>query len=252
MKNQLLFAFFCGLLATTSCSKDDTADLIPPPNGGGGPDTSSVTDINGNTYVTIKIGTQEWMQENLRTTKYNNGDVIPTGLNYVQWSNATTGAWTYYNDSAQYNNPYGKLYNWYAVADSRGLCPTGWHVPTDSDWNVLVKQLDYAADTSQNSYNQSPVAGWYLKTPGSLLTGNGLWLATDTATNNSSGFSGLPAGYCSLSFDFDKISLGGYWWSSTEIITAGPWARNLNYTDPFVLRKIYDKRYGFSVRCIKD
>ncbi|MFM7768400.1 MAG: FISUMP domain-containing protein, partial [Bacteroidota bacterium] len=127
---------------------------------GGGGGTGTVTDIDGNTYNTVQIGTQEWMQENLKTTKYKNGDVIPSPTG--DWSNLTTGAWAYYNDSSQYNNLYGKLYNWYAVVDSRDVCPTGWHIPTDSEWNQLVKYLDPQADTSANSSTQSPIAGGFM------------------------------------------------------------------------------------------
>jgi uncharacterized protein (TIGR02145 family) len=224
---------------------------VPVCNGGGG-GTGTVTDNNGNTYATIQIGTQEWMQENLRTTKYRNGDVITTGLNNTQWQNTTAGAWAYYNDSAQYNNPYGKLYNWYAVADSRGLCPTGWHVPTDSEWNVLVKYLDPQADTSQFSNGQSPFAGGLMKSVGDLQSGTGLWQAPNTGATNSSGFSGLPGGYRYDDGGYFSIGSSGIWWSASEYSPTYAWYRYLYYNGGNVYRYGNDKQDGFSVRCLRD
>jgi uncharacterized protein (TIGR02145 family) len=101
----------------------------------------AVNDIDGNTYKTIVIGTQTWMAENLKTTKYRNGDTIPTNLTNAAWSDATTGAYAIYNNDAANNTIYGKLYNWYAVTDSRNICPVGWHVPSDSEWTTLVNYL---------------------------------------------------------------------------------------------------------------
>jgi uncharacterized protein (TIGR02145 family) len=224
---------------------------VPVCNGGGG-GTGTVTDIDGNTYATIQIGTQEWMQENLRTTQYLNGDVIPTGLNYSQWQNTTSGAWAFYNDSAQYNNPYGKLYNWYAVADSRGLCPTGWHVPTGSEWNILIKYLDPSADTTNTGY-QSQIAGGLMKTVGDLQSGTGLWQAPNGGATNSSGFSGLPGGWRNYNAAWSGIGDLGFWWSASELSTTTALHRYLNYISGGVGQSPYDyKRNGFSVRCVRD
>jgi uncharacterized protein (TIGR02145 family) len=221
--------------------------------GGGGGGTGSVTDIDGNTYSTIQIGTQEWMQENLKTTRYRNGDFITTGLTNTQWQNTTSGAYAIYNDSAQYNNIYGKLYNFYAVADPRELCPTGWHVPSDSEWNVLVKFLDPQADTTGIGF-QSSIAGGFMKTAGDLQSGTGLWEAPNTGATNSSGFSGLPGGY-RLNFGFyNNVGFLGYWWSSTPRSTLNAWSRSLDYDDGGVTRgdNASLKRSGFSVRCLRD
>ncbi|MFN5323656.1 MAG: FISUMP domain-containing protein [Bacteroidota bacterium] len=216
-------------------------------NGGGGGGTGTVTDIDGNIYNTVQIGTQEWMQENLKTTKYKNGDVIPNPTG--DWSNLTTGAWAYYNDSSQYNNIYGKLYNWYAVADTRGVCPTGWHVPTDSEWNVLVKQLDPQADTiNTNSSIQSQIAGGFMKEVGDLQSGTGLWETPNQGATNSSGFTGLPGGYRG----YGTIGNRGWWWSASEYDTANAWVRSLHYFDADVYRGNRNKQVGFSVRCLRD
>ena len=223
---------------------------VPVCNGGGG-GSGTVTDNNGNTYATIQIGTQEWMQENLRTTKYRNGDVIPTGLYNTQWQNTTAGAWAYYNDNVQYNNPYGKLYNWYAVADSRGLCPTGWHVPTDSEWKILVKFLDPSADTI-NPGISSNIAGGLMKSVGDLQSGTGLWQAPNTDATNSSGFSGLPSGCRDYNGSYGSVGYSGYWWSASEGSATVAWYRYLDYGSGNVGRGGNYKRYGFSVRCVRD
>lgn len=222
-------------------------------SGGGGGGTGTVTDIDGNTYNTVQIGTQEWMQENLKTTKYKNGDVIPTNLNNTQWQNTTQGAWAYYNDSSQYNNIYGKLYNWYAVADARGVCPTGWHVPTDSEWNVLVKQLDPQADTiNTNSSIQSQIAGGFMKEVGDLQSGTGLWQSPNYGATNSSGFTGLPGGYRYSNGNYLNVGYGVTWWSASEDDTYTTWLRYLDYGDADVLRATNYKRNGSSVRCLRD
>jgi uncharacterized protein (TIGR02145 family) len=222
-------------------------------SGGGGGGTGTVTDIDGNTYQTVQIGTQEWMQENLKTTKYKNGDLIPTNLNNTQWQYTTQGAWAYYNDSSQYNNIYGKLYNWYAVADPRGVCPTGWHVPTDSEWNVLVKQLDPQADTiNTNSSIQSQIAGGFMKEVGDLQSGTGLWETPNQGATNSSGFTGLPAGFRYFAGGYDGKGNFGYWWNSLESSIGNSWLRFLGYDDELVYRGEYNKQAGFSVRCVKD
>ncbi|MFN5222683.1 MAG: FISUMP domain-containing protein [Bacteroidota bacterium] len=218
---------------------------------GGGGGTGTVTDIDGNTYNTVQIGTQEWMQENLKTTKYKNGDLIPTGLNNAQWQATTQGAWAYYNDSSQYNNLYGKLYNWYAVADPRGVCPTGWHVPTDSEWNQLVKYLDPQADTTIIG-SQSQIAGGLMKAIGDLQSGTGLWQSPNTGATNISGFTGLPGGYRNSNGGYSAIGYRGDWWSSSEYNANSAWYRSLDFNGANVGRNLTNKLNGFSVRCLRD
>jgi uncharacterized protein (TIGR02145 family) len=207
----------------------------------------SVTDQNGNTYATIVIGTQEWMAENLRTTTYANGDPIPNVTDGNAWTQLTTGAWAHYDNNASYENPYGKLYNWYAVSDPRNVCPTNWHVPTDAEWNTLVGYLDPTYDPNANGF-QSVTAGGKMKS-----TGTQYWIAPNTGATNESGFSGLPGclrdgsvGY------FDGLGYYGDWWSASESGAENARSRYLSYDVADVYRGIYGKRDGFSVRCLRD
>jgi uncharacterized protein (TIGR02145 family) len=171
----------------------------------------TMTDQQGNVYKTIVIGTQEWMAENLKTSIYRNGQPIATNLTNLEWQNTINtqiGAWSYSNNDSQYDCPYGKLYNWYAVADPRNVCPTGWHVPTDAEWSVLINYLDPNADGGNNFSN---IAGGELKS-----TGLQYWLSPNQNATNESGFSGLPAGNRSSDGTFYNIGSYGFWWSSTE------------------------------------
>jgi uncharacterized protein (TIGR02145 family) len=196
----------------------------------------TMSDNDGNTYKTIVIGTQTWMAENLKTTKYRNGDPIPTNLTNSAWTAATTGAYAIYNNDAANNTIYGKLYNWYAVADSRSLCPVGWHVPTDSEWTTL-----------ENYLGGISVAGGKLKSTSSLST------TPNTGATNESGFSGLPGGTrFSLGGSYNYIGYYGHWWSSTEYSTTYSWYRGLGYNFGNSNRTNDDKQFGFSVRCLRD
>ena len=179
-------------------------------------------------YSTVQIGDQCWFAENLRTTTYLNGDAIPQNLSDGDWSNTTWGAMTFYE-----NGPaYGGLYNWYAVDDPRGLCPSSWHVPTDAEWTILTDHLGGAS-----------VAGGQMKTNyGWFNGGNG---------TNSSGFSGLPGGYRFSGGSFSNAGSTAYWWSSSPI-GAYAWGRALNFNSETVYSDGFNPRYGFSVRCVRD
>jgi uncharacterized protein (TIGR02145 family) len=196
-----------------------------------------VTDYDGNSYNTVKIGDQVWMAENLRTTHYANGDPIEKVTDNTDWSNLTTGAYCWYgNDSATYENFYGKLYNWYTVADSRKACPTGWHMPSDAEWTTLETYL-----------GGSTVAGGKMKE-----TGTTQWISPNTGATNESGFTALPGGGRGSSGGFLNIGGCGYWWSSTEDSSANAWDRYVNYNTSAVNRFALDKKSGISVRCLKD
>jgi uncharacterized protein (TIGR02145 family) len=214
------------------------------------PGTPSVTDIDGNVYNTVLIGTQCWTQSNLKVSKYRNGVAIPTGLTNTDWQNATSGAYAIYDNALVNDTLYGKLYNHYAVADSRGLCPTGWHVPTDSEWNRLVKHLDFNADTSANSSTQSNTAGGALKSTATQPTRGG-WNSPNTGATNSSGFTAGPGGLRTLYGDFSSLGRHGDWWSSS---LSGPnaWNRCLDNSYGSVPRVSLNRTYGFSVRCLRD
>jgi uncharacterized protein (TIGR02145 family) len=198
--------------------------------------SSNPVDVDGNVYTTVTIGTQVWMAENLKTTKYRNGNAIPTNLTDAAWGSTTTGAYAIYNNDADNNTTYGKVYNWYAVADSRNLCPVGWHVPSDGEWTILENHLGGAS-----------VAGGKLKSTSSL------WTAPNANATNESGFSGLPGGFRFSGGIYLDVGGYGFWWSSTELFpTSNAWYRNLLYNVGNSGRDNLSKRNGYSVRCIKD
>jgi uncharacterized protein (TIGR02145 family) len=191
----------------------------------------------------VIIGTQVWTSQNLSVASYRNGDIIPQVTNATDWAALTTGAWCWYNnDSATYASTYGRLYNWYAVNDSRGLAPQGYHVPSDAEWNKLVKYLDPGADTTCFGCLQSTIAGFAMKS----TTG---WIAPDTGATNSSGFSGLGGGYRASNGPFYNIGEFSFLWSSTAYETLNARTR---YLYSYVGRSGDNQRNGFSVRCVRD
>jgi uncharacterized protein (TIGR02145 family) len=205
------------------------------------PPTITVTDIDGNTYQTVTICNQIWTKSNLKVSKYRNGDVIPQVTDATQWAALTTGAWCYYANNTSNGTTYGKLYNWYAVNDSRGLAPIGYHIPTDAEWTTLTTCLG-----GPNG------AGGKMKELGTLNAGTGHWIQPNTGATNSSGFSGLPAG--SRGTGFGLINLQSYWWSSTQggNGTIGAWVRWLLHDNANVQIGSGNKQGGYSVRCVKD
>jgi len=259
MKKTFLACFTLAFIFI-SCSDDNNSSPNNNNNGGGGGGNNSgcsggpstVTDIDGNTYNVVTIGNQCWMKENLKVSKYRNGDAIPTNLTNTQWETTTSGAYAVHDNDPANNAIYGKLYNWYAAADSRGLCPTGWHVPADSEWNIVVKALDPQADTSINSNLQSAIAGGLMKTTGTLQAGTGLWEDPNTSATNSSGFTGLPGADRYDNGSFYPIGYVGLWWSSTQFSADSAWYRDLYYGNAIVGRNPYNKGTGFSVRCVRD
>jgi uncharacterized protein (TIGR02145 family) len=184
----------------------------------------------------IVIGTQQWMSKNLDVAFYRNGDPIPQVADPAAWAVLTTGAWCYYNNDSIQGNKYGKLYNWYAVNDPRGLAPQGWHVPSDAEWTILETAL-----------GGSSVAGGKMKEAGTLN-----WTTPNTGGNNNSGFAGLPGGFRVSFGSFFDVGFYGYWWSSTEASTTFAWVRFLDYGFGSVDRGNFNKRIGFSVRCLRD
>lgn len=200
----------------------------------------SVTDVDGNSYQTVTIGSQVWMKENLKVSKYRNGDAIPTGLSNTAWQNTGSGACAVYNNDPANENIYGKLYNWYAVADPRGLCPVGWHIPGDEEWTTL-----------ENFLGGTLVAGSKMKSTGTIQAGTGLWQEPNSDANNTSGFSGVPAGLRFSDGAYQNFSNAGYWWSSTELLSTA-WFRGLGNNLINSYRNNENKTYGFSVRCLKD
>jgi len=204
---------------------------------------------DGVTYNTVQIGNQCWFKENLRTTKYNDGTSITNITNASTWTSTTTGAYCCYSNSTSNCTTYGALYNWYAVTTGK-LCPSGWHVPSDAEWKTLEMYLGM-------TQAQADATGWRGTDQGSKLAGNAsLWTdgALDQNVNfGTSGFSALPGGSRNHS-DGSFSSLGnyGYWWSSTVYDGSNAWYRSLYCNNANVLRYNYDKRSGFSVRCLRD
>ena len=210
--------------------------------------SSNPVDVDGNVYTTVTIGSQVWMKENLKTSKYRNGDPIPTNLTVAAWTATTTGAYAIYNNDAANNTTHGKLYNWYAVVDSRNLCPIGWHVPSDGEW----KTLEISLGMSTTDADLTGGRGTAQNVGGKLKSTSNLWNTPNTGATNFSGFSGLPGGTRYSDGIYYGIGLGGYWWSSAEYSSTNAWNRNLNYTNGYSARYDDLKYYGFSVRCLRD
>jgi uncharacterized protein (TIGR02145 family) len=224
MKN-LLFLLFVISFFTGGCKKDSN-----------NPSSDSVKDADGNIYHTVKIGTQTWMTENLKTTKYNDGKPIPLVIDNNQWSQLQTGAYCWYdNDSAANIAIFGALYNWQA-ANSDKLAPSGWHVATDADWTTLTTFLG-----GEN------LAGGKLKEKG---TSN--WMSPNTGATNEVGFSALPAGYRSTDGTFTDMGLSGDWWTSTQVTGSTAWFRGVGNNLSNISRVGLDKTLGLSVRCVKN
>ena len=195
-----------------------------------------VKDASGNSYKTVKIGNQIWMAENLKTERYANGDLIPNVKGDSNWSNINTGGWCNYDNSKQNDEIYGKLYNWYAAADSRNVCPNGWHVPLYEEWVLLIDNL-----------GGKELAGSKMKSNGPPH-----WYQPNNDAINLSGFSGLAGGDRSCHGKFYKIGEFGYWWISSEYDSVYSWYGYLNNKDNDAAQFTNYKHTGLSVRCLKD
>ena len=212
-------------LLSDSCKKDDDNNPI------------TVTDIDGNVYHTVTIGTQVWMVENLKTTHYKNGTAIPNVTDNGAWAALATGAYCDYGNMPSNSTTYGRLYNWYAVNTSMSLlCPAGWHVPSDAEWTTLINYLGGEA-----------IAGGILKEIG--LTH---WISPNTSATNETGFTALPGGSRDYDGTFGQLGSYAHWWSYTVSDISKAWNRYLIYNNSAAYRVDYYKHSGFSVRCIKD
>ena|SRR5687767_7340503 len=229
MKIVYLILVLPAFLFLNAC--ESTMDNNPPPD----PiDTTSVTDIDGNVYQTIIIGSQCWMVENLKVTRYRNGDPIPNITNNSTWMGLLTGAYCNYNNDTSNTNTYGMLYNWHAAADSRNIAPLGWHVPNDSDLTIL-----------ENYLGGSLVAAGKMKVTSFNVP---VWDG-----NNSSGFKLLPTGYRECADgSFGYIGSCTMLWSTTEFNSDDAWERDIYSGTDESYRNSIDKNMGFSIRCVKD
>ena len=228
---KIIFLSSIPFLILQSCSSSDSNSS-----------ETSVIDIDGNTYQAIAIGNQIWTKSNLNVSRYKNGDVIPQVSDPLQWGTLTTGAWCYCNNDTANGPVYGKLYNWYAVNDPRGLAPTGYHIPSDAEWTNL-----------SNFLGGEEIAGGKMKE-----TGTTHWQTPNTGANNSSGFSGLPGAFRNHLGQFLNAGIGfggqaGAWWTSSEYNNQGAWERFLSYDNAFLYRdNNWGKIAGHSIRCVKD
>lgn len=209
--------------------------------------TSTVTDVDGNVYNTVSIAGQCWLKENLKTSHYSNGSIIQNITDGTAWSSLTTGAFCWYNnDSTSYNNVYGKLYNWHAVNDSCGLCPEGFHVPNESEWNIMGILLDNTIDTNAMGLVGSDIGG-KLKEAGTVH-----WTTPNAGATNISGFSALPGGFRLYNGSYIGILENSVFWSSTEFNMSNAWRRTLYYEYSNMNRYFIPKSCGSSVRCVMD
>jgi uncharacterized protein (TIGR02145 family) len=196
----------------------------------------SISDSDGNIYYPVTIGSQVWMDENLKTTKYNDGTSIPNIINATDWNTLTTGAYCDYNNTPSYSNIYGRLYNYYAVVDSRKLCPTGWHVPTDAEYGTLAVYLGGGS-----------VAGGKLKEMGITH-----WNSPNTEATNETGFSALPGGFRHYSGTYGGIGSYGFWWTGSEDTAYSAWVCAMFYNNGILGHSSLGKTNGYAVRCLKD
>lgn len=212
---------------------------------------ATVTDVDGNSYNVITIGRQLWMAENLKVTHYRNGNAIDyPGSGEPAWQANTTGGYSWYdNDEQTYKDAYGALYNWYAVMNTAGLCPAGWHVPSKGEWSVLFKFLD--VDANPNNYPESQIAGGKLKSSRIVPAPHPRWDEPNTGATNDVGFSAFPGG-SRFYGSYDGIGQVARWWTASEIISTSAWDVHLSFGHTWAMKNNYLKNGGFSVRCIKD
>ena len=216
-------------------------------------ETGTMTGNDGKTYTTIKIGSQWWMMENLKETKYRNGNAIPNVTDGSTWAGLASGARCAYNNSETTANTYGYLYNWYAAVDARNIAPAGWKVPSDADWTALTNYLiangyNWDGTTSGNKIGKSLASksGWQ-------SSGTEGAAGNNQSTNNSSGFTALPGGYRYDYYGyFSYLGRIATFWSATESNTYDAWNRYLSYNYSEVGRHYYNKHYGFSVRLVRE
>ncbi len=217
----------CILLSLNGFLMKTTAQSI-----GGG-----ISDIEGNNYQTVIIGKQEWMVTNLKTTKFNDGEIIPNIIVDSEWSRLSAPAYSWYENNISNKDIHGALYNWYTINTGK-LCPNGWHVPSDDEWAILVNHL-----------GGNNVAGGKLKE-----TGIKYWLSPNEGATNESGFSGFASGN-RYGFKIGTFLQMGYycdWWSSTMFRLRTAWSRRLHFNSIIVSRNSHDLKDGCCVRCLKD
>ncbi len=236
----LLPAVAFALMLFTGCAK-------------GGPELiqqgEPVTDIDGNTYKTVKIGDQTWMAENLTVARYRNGDPVPGVADLDEWVTLETGAWCESDNDPEKGKMYGKLYNWYAVNDPRGLAPEGWRVPTEEDWQKLEQHLGMIPeDVEEVEFRGSEQnVGGKLKE-----TGTEHWSEPNTGATGETGFAARAGGYRDNDGPFNFFGKYAAFWTATEADHGRVWFRGMATNEKGVYRFSFNRKCGFSVRCVKD
>jgi uncharacterized protein (TIGR02145 family) len=225
----LLLSMGVLLIVTTECKKDDNDDPINTGN--------TIQDADGNVYHTVTIGSQVWMTENLKTTKYNDGTAIPLVTDDTAWAGLTTPGYCWSDNNEDYKSTYGALYNWYTINTGK-LCPVGWHVPSDEEWTTLIDYL----------------GGEYVALGKLKESGTTHWNSPNNDATNESGFTALPGGKRGFIPYGISLMVGGYgvWWSSTSFNTNSAWHRYIGYDLDHVVSDTYYKKDGLSVRCLRD
>ena len=209
-------------ILSIGCSKDDPK--------------IKVTDIDGNIYNTITVGTDVWLVENLKTTKFTDGTAIPIVTDNSAWSNLTTAGMCDYSNTLSNSATYGKLYNWYAVAGTKKLCPSGWHVPTDSEWSDLVTAF----------------GGYDVAAAKMMEAGVAHWLSPNSFATNSSGFTALGTGYRNYLGEFKDLNYIGGFWSANSFDETYASYRTMYAGSVSIDNHGVNKKTGLSVRCVKD
>lgn len=232
------------LFTFVACEKEENNDQTGNPTNGKttavfNPNLTygTMTDQDGNIYKTITIGFQTWMAENLRTTKYNDGKAIHNIKDNDEWKTISSGAYCNYNNTISNDTiaTYGRLYNWHAVNTTK-LCPSNWHIPTESEWLELTDYL-----------GEQKISGGKMKEAGTLH-----WKSPNNGATNESGFTGFPSGFRFDDRGYYGISTDAVWWSATEDNIYTAWFQGLYYRDTASYTGTNNKYFGFSIRCIKD
>lgn len=236
-----IYFFFLFLLAVACNDKEDPVPVL---------ETGVVTDVDGNSYKTVRIGDQWWMAENLKVKTYRNGVIVPNITDSADWVQLQSGGYCIYNNGNNQSDEPGLLYNWDAVNNTAGLAPAGWHVPTDEEWKKLEQHLGMNAAESDKSGWRGTNEGDKLKieSPQGWTQYQSVW------ATNESGFTAL-AGSCRLpnaEFGQPGLFATGFWWTGSQTGTSDAWYRYLDYKNSNVFRSHDSKLYGFSVRCVKD
>lgn len=228
-------------ILSISCGDDKSTEPVRP---------ITVTDVDGNVYQTKTIGSQVWMKENLKVTHYRNGDPVPNVLEHGAWAALSTGAYCNYGNDTAVAAVYGRLYNWFAIDDSRKIAPAGWHVATNEDWKQLEISIGISAATADSLGSHGTVEAGKLKE-----TDTTHWRSPNTGATNESGFTALPGGGRDATVDFLALYECSFFWSSEEydgVPLGRALFRTMWYDESYISCDPYDKESGFSVRCVRD